>query len=114
MPLDTLIALRREILAGTRVGPPRQLLSGSSITNYYKECDRRQMTTSKMSCVGDSADAVHYVDSLKAAGADMIKPRTVRPPMFFILRRGAASGHSLWGACDGADSRADRICMKTL
>ncbi len=30
MPLDILLLWRREILAGTRIGPPRQILSGQS------------------------------------------------------------------------------------
>jgi len=85
VPLDTLHLLRREILAGTRVGPPRQLLSGQSITNYLQNCDRNYLWAAAQTCVSDSADAVHYVDSLKVAGADMIKPRDVYPPMYFIL-----------------------------
>jgi hypothetical protein len=85
VPLDTLRLWRQEILAGTRVGPPRQLLSGQSITNYTRTCDRRQSRNISQTCVGDLADAVHYVDSLKAAGADMIKPRDVYPPMYFII-----------------------------
>jgi hypothetical protein len=85
VPLDTLHLWQREILAGARVGPPRQLLSGQSITNYLTSCDRKRLRNSVQTCVADSADAVHYVDSLKAAGADMIKPRDVYPPMYFIL-----------------------------
>jgi hypothetical protein len=85
VPLGTLRLWRREILAGTRIGPPRQLFSGQSITNYPEDCDRSQLLESPQTCVADSADAVHYVDSLKAAGADMIKPRDVYPPMYFII-----------------------------
>ena len=79
VPLDTLRLWRREILAGTRVGPPRQLLSGQSITGPVAECRRGdpERRTSNQTCVADSADAVHYVDSLQAAGADWIKPREV-------------------------------------
>jgi hypothetical protein len=85
VPLDTLHLWRREILAGTRVGPPRQLLSGQSITNRLKNYNRSQLRNEYQTCVADSADAVHYVDSLKAAGADMIKLRDVDPPMYFVL-----------------------------
>lgn len=34
VPLDTLILWQREVLAGSRVGPPRQLLSGPAIDGY--------------------------------------------------------------------------------
>lgn len=109
VPLDTLILWRREILAGTRVGPPRQLLSGQSITNYSRECDRSQLQASFQTCVGDTADARHYVDSLKAAGADMIKPRDVYPEMYFVLaaearRVGLRFGGHTWDDIDLAVS----------
>lgn len=77
VPLATLHLWRQEILAGQRVGPPRQLLSGQSITGPWNNCNRADRLGVNQTCVKDSADAVHYVDSLKAAGADMIKPRSV-------------------------------------
>ena len=87
VPLDTLILWRREILAGTRVGPPRQILSGQSITDQVTPCDRseRQRENRLQTCVVDAADARHVVDSLKAAGADMIKPRDVSRAIWFVI-----------------------------
>jgi imidazolonepropionase-like amidohydrolase len=43
------------------------------------------MRESPQTCVADSADARHYIDSLKAAGADMIKPRFVKREMYFVI-----------------------------
>ena len=68
--LDTLVQWRREIVAGTRVGPPRQLLSGAGL-NEETPCTRGK--EDGQTCVADAADARHVVDSLKAAGADIIK-----------------------------------------
>jgi hypothetical protein len=89
VPLDTLLLWRREIVTGTRVGPPRQILSGQSITDEKEKgrCDRgeRQRDNRLQTCVSDSADARHVVDSLKAAGADMIKPRDVKRAMWFVI-----------------------------
>jgi len=34
IPLDTLVQWRREILAGTRAGPPRQLLTGNTVRGF--------------------------------------------------------------------------------
>jgi len=85
VPLDTLILWRREILAGTRVGPPRQILSGQSIAGPIPGCQRSRLKESSQNCIADSADARHYVDSLKAAGADMIKPRHVGKAMYFVI-----------------------------
>jgi hypothetical protein len=82
VPLDTLLMLRREILAGTRVGPPRQLLSGPAI-DEGSPCGRGQ--EEEHICVADSADARHVVDSLKAAGADIIKTYDLKPDMYFVI-----------------------------
>jgi hypothetical protein len=116
VPIDTLLLWRREIVAGARVGPPRQILSGQSITNYLENCDRSQLTNGPQTCVADSADAVHFVDSLKAAGADMIKPRAVYPPMYFIIaaearRVGIPFGGHTWDniALAASDSGARLI-----
>ena len=88
VPLDTLILWRREILAGTRVGPPRQILSGQSIRGPDTTCNRAHEHDTQ-TCVSDSADARRYVDSLKAAGADMIKPRSVSRAIYFAVAREA-------------------------
>jgi hypothetical protein len=85
VPIDTLILWRREILAGTRVGPPRQILSGQSIAGPKAGCQRIELNRLPETCVADSADGLHFVDSLKAAGADMIKLRAVSKKMYFIL-----------------------------
>jgi hypothetical protein len=70
VPLDTLIMWRREIVAGTRVGPPRQLLAGPAL-DEETPCMREKGEGHV--CIADSADARHVVDSLKAAGANFIK-----------------------------------------
>src|SRR4029077_3021641 len=73
VPLDTLLQWRREVLAGTLVGPPRQVLSGPSLAGPRKECVRAGPHRTEMgpeTCLLDLADARHVVDSLKAAGAD--------------------------------------------
>lgn len=92
VPLDTLRLWRREILAGTRVGPPRQILSGGALDNgtftdqggFTEHCTGRG---SEHLCIepGDSADARHVVDSLKAAGADMIKTYWLNRAMYFVI-----------------------------
>src|SRR5689334_10176574 len=75
IPLDTLLRWRREILAGTRVGPPRQLLVGRALSD------------------DDSAAAQYGVDSLKAAGADMIKTY----PFTYSLAAAARHAGMLFG-----------------
>jgi len=70
VPLDTLTMWRREIVAGTRIGPPRQLISGPAL-DEQQPCSRGPGQGHV--CVADSADARHVVDSLKAAGANIIK-----------------------------------------
>lgn len=79
IPLDSLILWRREILAGSRLGPPRQLLSGMYLNDEYGNCKGDPLAL----CVTDSARARYLVDSLKAAGADMIKLRDLRREMYF-------------------------------
>ena len=120
MPLDTLPLWRREILAGTRVGLPRQVFSGQSITDEIAQgrCNRseRQRENKLQTCVADSADARHFVDSLKATGADMIKPREVKRAMWFVT---AAEARRMkipfWGhtkeetPIEASDSRAGII-----
>jgi hypothetical protein len=89
VPLDTMLMWRREILAGTRVGPPRQLLSGKSI-DEEKGCVRAKFTlagTHHHTCVrtDDTADMRQLVDSLKGAGADMIKTYMLSKKMYLAL-----------------------------
>jgi hypothetical protein len=85
VPIDTLIMWRREIVAGTRVGPPRQILSGQSIRGPEQGCVRSKTNDAPETCITDSSDARHFVDSIKAAGADMIKPRAVARDMYFVI-----------------------------
>ncbi len=89
--LDTLIKWRRDILAGKREGPPRQLFSGALI-NERRGCRRAAPADNNSHhCVisGDSADAQKLVDSLRAAGADLIKMYDLSKTMYFIIAREA-------------------------
>lgn len=110
VPLDTLVRWRREILAGARVGPPRQILSGRSIDG---PC------TAPLAphhiCVTDSAAARHVVDSLKAAGGNMIKTYGLSREMYFVIAAEARRQHIPFGghlgltAIEAADSGASII-----
>jgi hypothetical protein len=111
VPLDTLLLWRREILAGTRMGPPRQILSGQAIDEIAGQCTRaREMHTCVLS--GDSADARHLVDSLKRAGADMLKTYGLWPDMYYVVaaearRQGIPFGGHIWtSASNASDSGA--------
>jgi hypothetical protein len=113
VPLDTLLLWRREILADTRVGPPRQLLAGPAL-DEDKSCPKNRGTGHI--CVSDSADARHMVDSLKAAGADFIKTYRLGKEMYFVVaaearRMGLPFGGHLPGptAMDASDSGASFI-----
>jgi len=53
VPLDSMLRWRREILAGTRVGPPRQFLSGVALDDG-SPCTRGPVAHA---CVADTADA---------------------------------------------------------
>jgi hypothetical protein len=79
IPLDTLIMWRREILAGTRVGPPRQILSGPALDEGHSITDPYHLG------VDSAADARRVVDSLKAAGADIIKTYALGREMYFVI-----------------------------
>ena len=70
-PLDTLELWRREIATGRRVGP-RQILSGKAI-DERDGCLRDNANTDYHVCVSGPDDARHYVDSVKAAGTDMMR-----------------------------------------
>lgn len=67
VPIDSQLLRRQEILTGTRVGPPRQILSGQSIQGPKQGCRRTKINWPE-TCVADSADARYFVDSLKKAG----------------------------------------------
>ena len=82
VPLDTLVHWRREILAGAREGPPRQLLAGPAL-DEATPCTRGD--GGGHVCVADTADARHVVDSLKAAGADYIKTYALGRKMYFVV-----------------------------
>jgi hypothetical protein len=117
-PLDTLTRWRREILAGTRVGPPRQLLSGQAI-DESESCTRG---TALHTCVttGDTADVRKLVDSLKAAGADIIKTYSLSESMYFIVAAAARraglpfGGHTSVAARRASDNGAGLIDHTTL
>lgn len=128
VPLDSLIRWRREILEGRRVGPPRQLLSGPSLTDVWQEngypretCNRGEIQRLGIhqTCVSavDSNDIRHLVDSLKGAGADMIKPRDVTRGTYFTIAAEARrvgipfGGHVMRGntTIEASDSGASII-----
>ncbi len=97
--LDTLRQWRREILAGTRVGPPRQILSGppiGALGQLGQDCYRfpNDVPPGKPSnyytCVAPGrADADHLVDSLRGAGVDMIKTYTIAHDEYMALASAA-------------------------
>lgn len=73
--LDTLRQWRADILAGTRVGPPRMILSGP----FIDEGPKRNVA------LGDTLGARRLVDSIAAAGADMIKVRVVSRALYVAI-----------------------------
>ena len=83
VPLDTLNVWRREILAGKRVGPPRQLFVGAAL-DEAAQCTARG---NGHLCVNgsDTADVRYVVDSLKAVGADMIKTYDLDHDTYFMV-----------------------------
>jgi hypothetical protein len=117
VPLDTLVQWQREILAGTRVGPPRQLLSGVAI-NSSESCDRDPGSLMGHVCVtaGDSADVDHLVQSLKKAGATWLKTYNLDAQTYFILAAAARRAGMRFGGhessvspLDAADSGASSL-----
>ena len=83
VPLDTLRLLQREILAGTRVGPPRQFLAGAALDDG--DCSRDRGAGHMCVKSGDTADVRLVVDSLKAAGADFIKTYDLSAETYFLV-----------------------------
>lgn len=116
VPLDTLRAWRRGIVAGEHIGPARLILSGQSISED-ENCDRSALVQFHMTCVNDAADARHIVDSLKAAGADMVKPYDITTPeVYYALASEARRLGVLFGghlvavtAEEAADSGASLL-----
>lgn len=87
VPLDLLIKMRQEILARARVGPPRQILVGSAI-DFLNDCsawDGRTWETHLCISAATEGDARHVVDSLKLAGADMLKTYGMLKERYFLL-----------------------------
>ncbi len=97
VPLDTLLRWRHEIIAGTRLGPPRQLLSGPAIdessSGGCRRADAKQIFGPQRVhiCVarGDTLHGGRLIDSLQAAGADMVKMYALSGEMYFALARAA-------------------------
>ena len=82
VPIDTTLMWRREILAGTKIGPPRQMLPGPAL-DESSPCSRGPGEGHV--CVADPADARHVVDSLKAAGVDFIKTYQLGRETYFAV-----------------------------
>ncbi len=102
VPLDSLRAWRRAILAGGRVGPPRQLLAGRSLNQRPG-----RPGTDHLRVVPTMADVLHAVDSLRAAGADHIKLHELGPALqdsavAELRQRGVLFGGHYMRAGDGA------------
>lgn len=76
IPLAQQVEWRREILAGTRLGPPRQVLSGLAFSDSPDP-------------QGLAVAADRMVDSLKAAGVDMIKMYSLSRHMYFVIAAAA-------------------------
>ncbi len=115
-PFDTLIRWRQDILAGKRAGPPRQVLA-HLIQGPNETCERTNAVPRY--CVTDENDARHLVDSLKQAGVDEIKLRTVTRDLYFAIaaeaRRiglrfgGHAESVSLQEASDSGAKMVDHL-----
>jgi hypothetical protein len=116
VPLDTLARWQREILAGTRVGPPRQFHSGAAI-NEANSCNRspdpERLTGYVCVTTGDSDDVDHLVQSLKKAGADWLKTYNLGEQTYFLLANAARRAGMRFGGhapnvspLDAADSGA--------
>jgi hypothetical protein len=114
VPMDTMVRWRHEILAGTRVGPPRQLLSGVAIGGGGTPCTGVVNGFTGHVCdVSDTADIEKLVRSLKAAGADMLKTYDLRQGAYFMVAAAARREGLLFGGhaanvspFDAADSGA--------
>lgn len=86
VPLDTLVQWHREILAGTRVGPPRQLLSGVAINSgESSEWSPDNLTGHVTVASGDSADMDRLISTVKKAGATWLKTYNLDERSYFLL-----------------------------
>ncbi len=112
VPLAILAREKREIAGGHRVGP-RLLISGPQIN----EADSGQTTITSAATKNElwahaimvpRAMARYVVDSLKAAGADFIKPYEVSRAMYFTLVAEARRAGIWVGGHLPAESGADR------
>ena len=84
VPLATQIRWRADVLAGRRVGPPRQLFAGPPV-NDQASCRESGDVHPGDICLRDAAMARLVVDSLKTAGADFIKTYTLRRDLYFAV-----------------------------
>lgn len=97
IPLDTLQQWKREFATSQRVGP-RMIVSGPSINSPYTGSNCTKADHAGASCTPSEVfhlyiygpeDATQLVDSLKAAGADMIKIHEVSPQEYFAIAAAA-------------------------
>jgi hypothetical protein len=112
LPFDSTRRWQHEILAGTRVGPPRQLIPGPALD----ECARPRSPHEGHACVVDPADAKHVVDSLKAVGASFIKTYGLERDTYLAVAAEARKLHLPFGghltalsAAEASDSGATFI-----
>ena len=111
VPLDTMLRWRREILAGTRVGPPRQLFSGVAI-DESDPCTREDHGFTGHVCVSpDTADIGKLVRSLKAAGVSFLKTYDLGPKAYFMVAAAARRKASGFGG--HAPERIPRSTQRT-
>ncbi len=110
VPLDTMVQWWREILAGRRVGPPRQLLTGDYQDLHQGQTDR--LTDAEL-------------NSRKARGANFIKLYPFTPasaarvrraglrfgghveylnPITFMMSGGGQGGYQGWSVMEASDS----------
>ena len=93
VPVDTLRLWQREILAGTRVGPPRQILAPRVYEWEDRKgpCYRRDVSGIAPDsmyiyvCAEGATTAPHLIDSLKKAGVDMILAHQPSAETYFAL-----------------------------
>jgi len=108
VPLDSLIRWRKAVLAGTRIGPPRQILSGLHIDELDegRKLSPPGPTNSAEIIRGDTSAARRLVDSLVAAGADMLKPHNVSRAVYVVIANEARRlGRPFGGHADGGEDR---------
>jgi hypothetical protein len=108
IPLDTLTRWRSEILAGTRVGPPRQLLSGVAVNSGESSSwDPDNLTGHVTVTSGDSADVNKLLDALKKKGATWVKTYNLDPQTYYLVARAARQRGMRFGGHESAVSPLD-------